>query len=105
MMIEITSEQLREIADAISNSLTWESVNVRPKYSGRGMFGKTCIGFSGPSDIAYHTGVGMAQVLGSEAGSLNPSMDNMGLGSIIYFTNLQLAEGESWNEDEDDDEY
>lgn len=103
MDVQVTSKQLTEIVDAINDSLTWDEVQVHPTYSGRGMYGKNCIGFSGPGSIAFHVGLAFGRVMDEdEVRDLSPAQDNMGLGTIVYFSNLQLAEGETWDKDSDE---
>lgn len=97
-MATITVEQLIDIAEAAE----LERHNVRTTYSGRGMFGRTCVGFdlSGAGDL-FALGAAVERVLGYEAREWgSPSTDGMGHGIIAYFRGLELAAGETWDEHE-----
>lgn len=72
-----------------------ESVGAKPRsYSGRGMFGKSCVAVSLNSDNNLSEWY-IAQELVREGDSVNPGAprhDEMGLGTIIYWPNYPWPE-------------
>lgn len=65
-----------------------------PDYSGRGMYGKTCLGIGLDADITpFKLGLELAEFAGRKNVEVDElldwlgrsCMDSMGLGSIIYF--------------------
>lgn len=86
--------------------------DVKSNYSGRGMYGKTCLGLSlyGASK-ALDVGVALHKVLGEEAWEViqTANMDSFGMGVILYFTGVQLDEDlpdvELLDEDDEDLDY
>lgn len=83
-------QELRELIEmfcAVSPEYT-----LHPDYSGRGMFGKTCIGIS--CDNPYEILVDLTEYLavfdvcGVKASLGTVCVDDMGLGSIVYFPKL-----------------
>lgn len=98
MTVFITAEQLNDIVREMQDAGDYE-INVRTDYSGRGMYGDECIGFV-TDYTAFTLGLIMSHVLGfEEALELSPSEDQMGRSSIVYFRNLQLAEGETFEQE------
>ena len=99
-MDTITSDQLTQICDVMD----LEYYKARVTYSGRGMFGKQCVGFD--LDYAgelFKLGAAFAEVLGHDATcDLSPTTDGMGMGIIAYFPRLELAEGDTWDKDSDE---
>lgn len=60
-------------------------------YSGRGMFGASCVGVAcggrdGPSEGE------VLQAVKGVKGALSPSRDSLGMGSIVYWPNARLEE-------------
>lgn len=79
-------------------------------YSGRGMYGRTCVGITierGTS--AFTVGIHVAAELGEdahEAARLSTAHDNLGLDTILYFPMVDWPKDvpdEDIDEDEDDD--
>lgn len=55
-------------------------------YSGRGMNGRLCVGVRlSPVQSAYDVGAMLGAKFGSDATSLCPSEESLGLGTILYF--------------------
>lgn len=78
---------------------------VREDYSGRGMYGKQCIGFvtSDPSRLLITLGAVLAtsEKDADDSGAtyegiyyydLSPRMDNMAFDTIVYFPNISITE-------------
>ena len=86
-MATITRPQLEQITDALD--LDYD--DVREDYSGRSMYGRTCLGFTTDA-TAYRLGVIMARVLGDEADDLSCVSDSMGMGMIYYFPGLTVED-------------
>jgi hypothetical protein len=85
-------------------------IGFRKGYSGRGMYGKECIGFV-YSGNAFSIGLKMAQEFADDRemrevlGEMDSvSQDNMGRDMIIYFPYLQAAGSEEETEDDEDEE-
>lgn len=90
-------------------------VRLSPAYSGRGMYGATCLGFT----IDEGSPFAFAMVFGMVAGEVldDPMLvaefagrmrsDNMGRGTILYFPGIELDDAsdndDNDEEDEDDD--
>mgnify|MGYP007100040836 FL=1 len=87
--MKLTEDQLIEIADEASY---YGDVEPYLNYSGRGMYGDTCVGFSG--DVSEMLlGIAATQVLGiGEARILatKAHTDSMGMGIIVYFPGVSL---------------
>lgn len=75
-------------------------LNINTSYSGRGMYGKECVGFVTDNSLVFV--MALTSYLTEQEGyesdtyprwyDLNPQVDSMGLSSIVYFRNWQLAE-------------
>lgn len=100
--MKITQEQLNKIEEILFDTfgVAGESGHeiTRTDYSGRGMYGKTCVGFVvRPRDVAA---VGAAIALGF-GDDLTPTcemlsqacQDSMAFDVIVYFPGVTLAEG------------
>lgn len=86
--MNITEDQLRDLR----NALDLIDEDVRYDYSGRGMYGRTCLGFVvDATDIVV--GVALHQALGDDAWEMarNACTDNMGRGAIVYFPGYSVA--------------
>lgn len=100
--MELTVDQVNDILD--NADLAYESFT--NTYSGRGMYGDTCVGFD--VDSLHELGtlaIAFVEVLGDSEGrelAGRARTDNMGLGYIIYFPHVTCPE---WEEEEDDDDY
>lgn len=105
--ITLTPEQADSLYD-LAKECGFDSM--RQNYSGRGMNGKTCVGFicSNPSNFLYRFGVamgGMSEMAKrfpngefSEENSLDPDdfsficTDKIGKDAIVYFPHIKLPE-------------
>jgi uncharacterized protein YcgL (UPF0745 family) len=87
--MDITREQLDEIMDAAE--LTED--DVRTDYSGRSMYGATCIAiyYSSHRNLMF-LAVALKDVLGDLPEDV--CTDQMGRGQIVYFPGLELVEDE-----------
>ncbi len=100
MTFKITAAQLTAILDSLTEE--GDEVDVRVEYSGRGMYDTTCVGFVGDGALEYALGRTMHQVLGEDALDAGyPRTDSMGRSTIVYFPRLQLAEGETFSEEQE----
>lgn len=83
-------------------------------YSGRGMYGRCCVGIEVPSDVSVFS-VAIELALICEDGEvrnlsdLSPREDSLGLDTILYFPHIEWPKGradsdeEEMEEEEDDD--
>jgi len=96
--MNIDYAKLTEIADDAGI----DEDNVRTDYSGRGMYGRTCVGFDLDSkgDLLNLGASLQANGLLDEFYS-SASFDSMGLGIIVYFPGIKCEDGPK---DEDEDE-
>ena len=89
-MTTLTTNQYNDLHGALFH--VDAEADVRPDYSGRGMFGELCIGIvaEDTDDLMYKLGTRLA---GTELGSIladqRKDHDSMGLNEIVYFPNLQ----------------
>ena len=73
---------------------------VRTEYSGRGMYGKRCVGIVLDDVTQMLTiGAGLQEALGEIP---NARTDSMGRGMILYFPDLQVEDEEDPDEDPED---
>ena len=101
-MTKITEKQIEILQDFANQN----NIDFVDNYSGRGMFGRTCIGFSGNFD-PFTLGFNLAQYLldveddddseillseifydGSELDEAYLDAYSLGLGSIVYFPDI-----------------
>lgn len=89
---------LRRLRDAVDNAEGWED-DIHPDYSGRFMYGETCLAVAADSGIrlsliAYELGVMDAQEDDDAGRQLLRSarVDSLGRGLILYFPGWQLQE-------------
>lgn len=92
-----TSEAtLNDIVDRVSD---YTNIDLRADYSGRGMYGRNCIGFT--TDDSTMLLMALTAILieianeqihddAPEWENLSPRQDSMGLSTIVYFPNWQL---------------
>jgi hypothetical protein len=99
---------LQEILEGLQDYLSFE---IR-EYSGRGMYGRTCLGVvTNPNsvhsfELAYQLGraareVGTFQDI--EEAICPTQEDSMGLGSVIYWPRVPYVKDEREQDDEDED--
>lgn len=87
-------QELRELIEMFCE--VSPEYTLHPDYSGRGMFGRTCIGIS--CDNPYEILVDLTEYLavfdvcGVRASLGTVCVDDMGLGSIVYFPELSEKE-------------
>ena len=88
MSITITADEVAQILDCVA----W--CDVHENYSGRGMYGETCLGFAG--DIgAIELGVIMCDVLGLDKAlelANRSASDSLGVGTITYFPGVTIED-------------
>jgi hypothetical protein len=93
--IQLTAEQYDNIRDRIED-FDYDA-RLRPHYSGRGMYGRTCIGIV-HNDA--NTPAAFLYILADELGEdfldllqdLGSAQDGMGLSTITYFSGLSVAD-------------
>lgn len=97
-MRHLTPDQLDELRDAVADV----DGTLRP-YSGRAMYGQECLGIDLDSEAdAFRIALAVS---GELAEALNsPRFDSMGLGIIVYFPNVEVPEGVTDDDEEDEDE-
>ena len=76
----MTEEKIHKLANAVKG-------RIYPHYSGRGMFGETCMG------VVCSNIVGCLLVAG-KLGLKNPKTDNLGLDYIVYFPDIKAKKKE-----------
>jgi hypothetical protein len=98
MTTTLTTEQIETIQDLASEI---DGAELR-SYSGRGMYGKQCLGIDMDSMTDAFRFALMIDDEDLTVALSNPCFDSMGLGIIVYFPNVEAPEG--IDDDEDDDE-
>jgi hypothetical protein len=92
----ITPEQLESVRSDLEDFAYDEEVNVRDGYSGRGMYGETCVAVDYVSEtvpmaflalLAEKLDRDFLDLLGELGGG---SRDGMGRGSVAYWRGLQV---------------
>jgi hypothetical protein len=93
-----------DVAEAIDRS-GLEYKMVRPDYSGRAMYGATCLGFvyDELGDVIQFS-YELAQILEDDTWYQNSRQDSMGLSSIVYWPYIQVVNIPE-REEEDDPDY
>jgi hypothetical protein len=101
---ELLDKIMFRIGDEVLSSFVAEA-EARTDYSGRGMYGKTCVGIVTDAPIAY-LAMGLGVILADMAEAddlftvddalfewydLQTATDSMGLSTILYFPNLSVA--------------
>lgn len=111
---KITQQQVDAITEIMYDWYgTGSDVDFRSDYSGRGMYGKTCVGFVVESSVGMlMIGASIAEALRIEQIEGDPTpydeslqlmhhmitcalVDSMGLGQIVYFPGVTLASEEN----------
>lgn len=85
---------LSELNDIATNMELDPKTAVRPSYSGRGMYGRECVGIvlETPGQL-FELGVVMGAMFEDDTADFGmPATDSMGHGTIAYFPAVQLAE-------------
>lgn len=91
--MQLTAEQLTELQQALYNVDLELSEHFRPDYSGRAMYGKECVGFTGNSGDLVKFVAGLTDKFGLDEVMDNwasPRSDNMGYDTIWYWPDIQL---------------
>jgi hypothetical protein len=78
-------------------------------YSGRGMFGKSCLGVEiSNDDNLFSLGIEVGEFLTEDNVGVNliprACTDSLGRGTILYFPDVEYKESEKENEEEYEDE-
>lgn len=106
MTITVTPAQLAEIENMFDVDIEDE---VRTDYSGRGMFGRSCLAYTGGSPTEFTAALALVilQSRGGEEGAWelfevigeigDGSHDSMGRGSITYWPHITVTEGDDDN--------
>ena len=104
--MQMTNAQLNHLIDTIYGfSRPVIEFEMRDDYSGRKMYGKTCLGFTTDSPLVLHGAI--CAILAEQERDadnedeiyegicwydLSPNTDSMGRSSILYYPNVQIAE-------------
>jgi hypothetical protein len=99
MTTTLTTEHIDTIQDLISDI---DGAELR-SYSGRGMYGKQCLGIDMDSMADAFRFALMVEDEDLTVALSNPCFDSMGLGIIVYFPNVEAPEGIDDEEDDDED--
>lgn len=106
--MDITRTQLDALVDDLYDLSQPElEFEIRDDYSGRGMSGKTCLGFVTDNVTTLHGAIcailARAEATGEVSGDfyegpnwweLRASSDNMGRSGILYYPNLNVVDDE-----------
>lgn len=95
--LTITTDQLAEIENWMDLDVEEE---VRTDYSGRGMYGRTCLGYTGGDPTVFIANVALI-MLGTDSDDPwelvqqlaeigEPETDSMGLGRIAYWRSITV---------------
>jgi hypothetical protein len=74
--------KVSDILESIAENLDY---SFRDNYSGRGMFGRTCMGISGESVVKIVEQAAQSGIVGAK-------VDNMGCNYIVYWPNYKIDE-------------
>lgn len=97
----------REVVERVIDDYELTDIRIRDSYSGRGMYGKECIGFVTPdinlvvqlllalSAEPYESGVTRLMEVAD-----NMLTDSMGRDMIVYFSNYHSFDGEDTDDEE-----
>ena len=99
MTTKLTTTQIEDIQSLVSDI---DGAELR-SYSGRNMYGRSCLGIDMESMTdAFCFAL---SVQDEELALLldSPAFDNMGRGIIVYFPNVEAPEGIDNDEDDDED--
>jgi hypothetical protein len=96
MTTTLSTDHIETIQDLISDI---DGADLR-SYSGRGMYGKRCLGIDMDSMADAFRFALMVQDEDLSVALSNPCFDSMGLGIIVYFPNVEAPEGIDEDEDE-----
>ena len=104
--MKISRKLYTEISEAVEAIEVTEDLSWRDDYSGRYMYGKNCVGVvtDKPMKVCMALAVVLEEMHNDEFRDLkelseiplwyhlNPLTDSMGLRTIVYFPNLQVAD-------------
>lgn len=106
-MKTVSAKKMSEIMGNLYDYAGSFEIEMRPDYSGRGMYGKTCVGFvtDEPTKLAMAIAATLAlmereydeydkEIDFPYWNELNVAVDNMGLSSILYFSNWAISSDE-----------
>lgn len=108
----------KKLIEAIEAAEIRECDELRPQsYSGRGMYGRSCVGVVVPRDVSsFQLGAAIAVALldgdcdegpndVEDLADLRVCEDNMGLDTIVYFPRVEWPAGLSDDGDDEDEEH
>jgi hypothetical protein len=102
-MPTISTETFDNLMSRLNDESGLNEIETRINYSGRSMYGKSCVGFV--TDEPLKLVMALTAILVDEENSamesgednlypewydLNPRTDNMGMSTIVYFTNWSV---------------
>lgn len=91
-MIELDQDQYDALTEALDN-FSWddEAMSIHPDYSGRGMYGASCLGVSVERIEGFELGVALGQS-NLDVDDWDCRSDSLGLGTIYYWPNVKIAD-------------
>lgn len=104
---ELSAKHATEITELLAD-LSQDDVRFTSTYSGRAMYGRTCVGWTGSFNPAL-LGFAIASVMVTDYGDMEDAadllrsvaQDSMGLSTIVYLTDVVCPE---WDDEADDDD-
>lgn len=97
--ITITEEQLESVIAWLAERDVYDAdeISVRTDYSGRAMYGRTCVGFVAPNALIPLVTIALFHVVAEQEGDADAleligraATDSMGMSTIVYFPSLQV---------------
>ena len=81
---------MNKLAEALVGALEAAGIKPRTDYSGRGMFGATCVGVDcdGRREVAQSD---VLEAVKNVPGGLRFSSDQMGMGKILYWPRAEIT--------------
>lgn len=103
------SKELQEVITRISEDC---DITIHEDYSGRFMYGSTCLGLSFEGSAGSLFAAFIRELENAESSTVEEAAemfeamrsDNLGLGTIFYFPGWKFDESEGEDEDSEDDE-
>jgi hypothetical protein len=99
--LTVTAEQLGRALDAVQDATgLFDGIEVLSDYSGRAMYGATCLGVTGGADIAAMLLLALAEQAGTDHTELLAELvvrdgwrrDSLGLDELTYWPGIQVSD-------------
>ena len=103
--MQLTNEQ----QELLENFADDNDVSFTTSYSGRGMYGKKCIGFTCDNPIGFCMELALFLARDeeedlAESMATRSTTDNMGRSTVVYFPGIQAAKESDFSEDDEDED-